>query len=168
MDVSRRIDTGETITYNPDPVRSLPNVDKITGNTTQQDRPAVQTASGTLRKAGRPTSTGKLVRITSPEREAESRAEELRTLRDEAHQEFLNFRGAEITAGATGMPTEPYAGQRYRTAEEAYQAWQDYDRQYAEFRNQYYQEENERQQARLAGDTAMQASLPGRTRSGPR
>lgn len=155
----RRIDTGETITYNPDPVRSLPNVDKITGNTTQQDRPAVQTASGTLRKAGRPTSTGKLVRITSPEREAESRAEELRTLRDEAHQEFLNFRGAEITAGATGMPTEPYAGQRYRTAEEAYQAWQDYDRQYAEFRNQYYQEENERQQARLAGDTAMQASF---------
>ena len=155
----RRIDTGETITYNPDPVRSLPNVDKITGNTTQQDRPAVQTASGTLRKAGRPTSTGKLVRITSPEREAESRAEELRTLRDEAHQEFLNFRGAEITAGATGMPTEPYAGQRYHTAEEAYQAWQDYDRQYAEFRNQYYQEENERQQARLAGDTAMQASF---------
>lgn len=155
----RRIDTGETITYNPDPVRSLPNVDKITGNATQQDRSAVQTASGTLRKAGRPTSAGKLVRITSPEREAESRAEELRTLRDEAHQEFLNFRGAEITAGATGMPTEPYAGQRYRTAEEAYQAWQDYDRQYAEFRNQYYQEENERQQARLAGDTAMQASF---------
>ena len=155
----RRIDTGETITYNPDPVRCLPNVDKITGNATQQDRSAVQTASGTLRKAGRPTSAGKLVRITSPEREAESRAEELRTLRDEAHQEFLNFRGAEITAGATGMPTEPYAGQRYRTAEEAYQAWQDYDRQYAEFRNQYYQEENERQQARLAGDTAMQASF---------
>lgn len=155
----RRIDTGETITYNPDPVRSLPNVDKITGNATQQDRSAVQTASGTLRKAGRPTSAGKLVRITSPEREAESRAEELRTLRDEAHQEFLNFRGAEITAGATGMPTEPYAGQRYRTAEEAYQAWQDYDRQYAEFRNQYYQEENERQQERLAGDTAMQASF---------
>ena len=153
----RRIDTGETITYNPDPVRSLPNVDKITGNATQQDRSAVQTASGTLRKAGRPTSAGKLVRITSPEREAESRAEELRTLRDEAHQEFLNFRGAEITAGATGMPTEPYAGQRYRTAEEAYQAWQDYDRQYTELRNQYYQEENERQQARLAGDTAMQA-----------
>lgn len=109
-------------------------------STTQQDRPAVKTASGTLR-------------------EAESRAEELRTLRDEAHQEFLNFRGAEITAGATGMPTEPYAGQRYRTAEEAYQAWQDYDRQYAEFRNQYYQEENERQQARLTGDTAMQASF---------
>ena len=111
------------------------------------------------KKAGRPTAGGKLSKITSPEREAESRAEELRTLRDEAHQEFLNFRGAEITAGATGMPTEPYAGQRYRTAEEAYQAWQDYDRQYAEFRNQYYQEENERQQARLAGDTAMQASF---------
>ena len=153
----RRIDTGETITYNPDPVRSLPNVAKITGNTTQQDRPAVQTASGTLRKAGRPTSTGKLVRITSPEREAESRAEELRTLRDEAHQEFLNFRGAEITAGATGMPTEPYAGKRYRTAEEAYQAWQDYDQQYTELRNRYYVEENEQQRARLAEDTSMQA-----------
>lgn len=120
-----------------------------------------QTAGETTgkKKAGRPTAGGKLSKITSPEREAESRAEELRTLRDEAHQEFLNFRGAEITAGATGMPTEPYAGQRYRTAEEAYQAWQDYDRQYAEFRNQYYQEENERQQARLAGDTAMQASF---------
>ena len=120
-----------------------------------------QTAGETTgkKKAGRPTAGGKLSKITSPEREAESRAEELRTLRDEAHQEFLNFRGAEITAGATGMPTEPYAGQRYRTAEEAYQAWQDYDRQYAEFRNQYYQEENERQQERLAGDTAMQASF---------
>lgn len=120
-----------------------------------------QTAGETTgkKKAGRPTAGGKLSKITSPEREAESRAEELRTLRDEAHQEFLNFRGAEITAGATGMPTEPYTGQRYRTAEEAYQAWQDYDRQYAEFRNQYYQEENERQQARLAGDTAMQASF---------
>lgn len=130
----------------------------------KQQPSALPTVSGqkkenTLQKAKRPATAGKLVRITSPEREAESRAEELRTLRDEAHREFLNFRGAEITAGATGMPTEPYAGQRYRTAEEAYQAWQDYDRQYAEFRNQYYQEENERQQERLAGDTAMQASF---------
>lgn len=155
----RRIDTGETITYNPDPVRSLPNVDKITGNATQQDRSAVQTASGTLRKAGRPTSAGKLVRITSPEREAERRANELRTLRDEAEQEYRNFQSVEITAAATGMPLGTYTGKKYRTAEEAYQAWQDYDRQYAEFRNQYYQEENERQQERLAGDTAMQASF---------
>lgn len=130
----------------------------------KQQPSALPTVSGqkkenTLQKAKRPATAGKPSKITSPTLEVENQAAELRTLRDEAHQEFLNFRGAEITAGATGMPTEPYAGQRYRTAEEAYQAWQDYDRQYAEFRNQYYQEENERQQARLAGDTAMQASF---------
>ena len=111
------------------------------------------------KKARRPTTAGKLGKITSPVQEAESRAEELRTLRDEAHQEFLNFRGAEITAGAAGTPTEPYTGRRYRTAEEAYQAWQDYDRQYTELRNRYYVEENEQQQARLAQDTSMQASF---------
>nr|DAL79205.1 MAG TPA: Large polyvalent protein associated domain 23 [Caudoviricetes sp.] len=120
-----------------------------------------QTAGETTgkKKAGRPTAGGKLSKITSPTREVENQAAELRTLRDEAHQEFLNFRGAEITAGAAGMPTEPYTGQRYRTAEEAYQAWQDYDRQYTELRNRYYVEENEQQQARLAGDTSMQASF---------
>lgn len=111
------------------------------------------------KKARRPTTAGKLGKITSPVQEAESRAEELRTLRDEAHQEFLNFRGTEITAGAAGTPTEPYTGRRYRTAEEAYQAWQDYDRQYTELRNRYYVEENEQQQARLAQDTSMQASF---------
>ena len=111
------------------------------------------------KKAGRPTTAGKPGQITSPAREAERRAEELRTLRDEAQQEFLNFRGAEITAGAAGMPTESYAGQRYRTAEEAYRARQDYDRQLAELRNRYYQEENEQQRARLAEDASMQASF---------
>lgn len=111
------------------------------------------------KKAGRPTTAGKPGKITSPAREAERRAEELRTLRDEAQQEFLNFRGAEITAGAAGMPTEPYTGQRYRTAEEAYRARQDYDRQLAELRNRYYQEENEQQRARLAEDASMQASF---------
>ena len=60
------------------------------------------------------------------------------------------------------MPTESYAGQRYRTAEEAYRARQDYDRQLAELRNRYYQEENEQQRARLAEDASMQASFcPG-------
>ena len=121
--------------------------------------PSLPTASGALRKAGRPTTAGKPGKITSPAREAERRAEELRTLRDEAQQEFLNFRGAEITAGAAGMPTESYAGQRYRTAEEAYRARQDYDRQLAELRNRYYQEENEQQRARLAEDASMQASF---------
>ena len=121
--------------------------------------PSLPTASGALRKAGRPTTAGKPGKITSPAREAERRAEELRTLRDEAQQEFLNFRGAEITAGAAGMPTEPYTGQRYRTAEEAYRARQDYDRQLAELRNRYYQEENEQQRARLAEDASMQASF---------
>ena len=111
------------------------------------------------KKAGRPTTAGKPGKITSPAQEAERRAEELRTLRDEAQQEFLNFRGAEITAGAAGMPTEPYTGQRYRTAEEAYRARQDYDRQLAELRNRYYQEENEQQRARLAEDASMQASF---------
>ena len=57
------------------------------------------------------------------------------------------------------MPTEPYTGQRYRTAEEAYRARQDYDRQLAELRNRYYQEENEQQRARLAEDASMQASF---------
>ena len=121
--------------------------------------PSLPTASGALRKAGRPTTAGKPGKITSPAREAERRAEELRTLRDEAQQEFLNFRGAEITAGAAGMPTEPYTGQRYRTAEEAYRARQDYDRQLAELRNRYYQEENEQQRARLAEDASMQATF---------
>ena len=121
--------------------------------------PSLPTASGALRKAGRPTTAGKPGKITSPAREAERRAEELRTLRDEAHQEFLNFRGAEITAGAAGMPMEPYTGQRYRTAEEAYRARQDYDRQLAELRNRYYQEENEQQRARLAEDASMQATF---------
>lgn len=121
--------------------------------------PSLPTASGALRKAGRPTTAGKPGKITSPAREAERRAEELRTLRDEAQQEFLNFRGAEITAGAAGMPTEPYTGQRYRTAEEAYRARQDYDRQLAELRNRYYQEENEQQRARLAQDASMQATF---------
>ena len=121
--------------------------------------PSLPTASGALRKAGRPTTAGKPGKITSPAREAERQAEELRTLRDEAQQEFLNFRGAEITAGAAGMPTEPYTGQRYRTAEEAYRARQDYDRQLAELRNRYYQEENEQQRARLAQDASMQATF---------
>ena len=57
------------------------------------------------------------------------------------------------------MPTEPYTGQRYRTAEEAYRARQDYDRQLAELRNRYYQEENEQQRTRLAEDTSTQASF---------
>ena len=162
----RRIGTGEIITYNPDPVRSLPRVDKITGSAGGGTSPSLPTVTSQAagetagrKKAGRPTTAGKPGKITSPAREAERRAEELRTLRDEAQQEFLNFRGAEITAGAAGMPTEPYTGQRYRTAEEAYRARQDYDRQLAELRNRYYQEENEQQRARLAEDASMQASF---------
>ncbi|HJB51791.1 MAG TPA: hypothetical protein H9772_01750 [Candidatus Oscillibacter pullicola] len=89
----------------------------------------------------------------------ENQVAELRALRDEAHQEFLNFRGAEITAGATGMPAESYTGQRYRTAEEAYQAWQDFKTLYDNIRNRYYVEENEQQRARLAEDTSMQAGF---------
>ena len=162
----RRIGTGEIITYNPDPVRSLPRVDKITGSAGGGTSPSLPTVTSQAagetagrKKAGRPTTAGKPGKITSPAREAERRAEELRTLRDEAQQEFLNFRGAEITAGAAGMPTEPYTGQRYRTAEEAYRARQDYDRQLAELRNRYYQEENEQQRARLAQDASMQATF---------
>lgn len=162
----RRIGTGEIITYSPDPVRSLPRVDKITGSAGGGTSPSLPTVTSQAagetagrKKAGRPTTAGKPGKITSPAREAERRAEELRTLRDEAQQEFLNFRGAEITAGAAGMPTEPYTGQRYRTAEEAYRARQDYDRQLAELRNRYYQEENEQQRARLAEDASMQASF---------
>ena len=162
----RRIGTGEIITYSPDPVRSLPRVDKITGSAGGGTSPSLPTVTSQAagetagrKKAGRPTTAGKPGKITSPAQEAERRAEELRTLRDEAQQEFLNFRGAEITAGAAGMPTEPYTGQRYRTAEEAYRARQDYDRQLAELRNRYYQEENEQQRARLAQDASMQATF---------
>ena len=162
----RRIDTGEIITYNPDPVRSMPRVDKITGSAGGGTSPSLPTVTSQAagetagrKKAGRQTTAGKPGKITSPAQEAERRAEELRTLRDEAQQEFLNFRGAEITAGAAGMPTEPYTGQRYRTAEEAYRARQDYDRQLAELRNRYYQEENEQQRARLAQDASMQATF---------
>ena len=162
----RRIGTGEIITYSPDPVRSLPRVDKITGSAGGGTSPSLPTVTSQAagetagrKKAGRPTTAGKPGKITSPAQEAERRAEELRTLRDEAQQEFLNFRGAEITAGAAGMPTEPYTGQRYRTAEEAYRARQDYDRQLAELRNRYYQEENEQQRARLVEDASMQATF---------
>lgn len=42
----RRIDTGEIITYNPDPVRSLPRVDKITGGG-RTASPSLPTVSGT-------------------------------------------------------------------------------------------------------------------------
>lgn len=128
----------------------------------QGDSPSLPTASsqGTLRKADRPTTAGQIAKLQeNTTQKLERRANELRTLRDEAEQEYRNFQSVEITAAATGMPLGTYTGKKYRTAEEAYQAWQDYDRQYAEFRNQYYQEENERQQARLAGDTAMQASF---------
>lgn len=128
----------------------------------QGDSPSLPTASsqGTLRKADRPTTASQIAKLQeNTTQKLERRANELRTLRDEAEQEYRNFQSVEITAAATGMPLGTYTGKKYRTAEEAYQAWQDYDRQYAEFRNQYYQEENERQQARLAGDTAMQASF---------
>ena len=128
----------------------------------QGDSPSLPTASsqGTLRKADRPTTAGQIAKLQeNTTQKLERRANELRTLRDEAEQEYRNFQSVEITAAATGMPLGTYTGKKYRTAEEAYQAWQDYDRQYAELRNQYYQEENERQQARLAGDTAMQASF---------
>lgn len=128
----------------------------------QGDSPSLPTASsqGTLRKADRPTTAGQIAKLQeNTTQKLERRANELRTLRDEAEQEYRNFQSVEITAAATGMPLGTYTGKKYRTAEEAYQAWQDYDRQYTELRNQYYQEENERQQARLAGDTAMQASF---------
>lgn len=138
---------------------------KQSGQGGQQSSPAPAATSGRttagmtvrerlnrLKEAGRQQSPS-LPTVTS------QAAGELRTLRDEAQQEFLNFRGAEITAGAAGMPTESYAGQRYRTAEEAYRARQDYDRQLAELRNRYYQEENEQQRARLAEDASMQASF---------
>ena len=128
----------------------------------QGDSPSLPTASsqGTLRKADRPTTASQIAKLQeNTTQKLERRANELRTLRDEAEQEYRNFQSVEITAAATGMPLGTYTGKKYRTAEEAYQAWQDYDRQYAELRNQYYQEENERQQARLAGDTAMQASF---------
>ena len=42
----RRIDTGEIITYNPDPVRSMPRVDKITGGG-RTASPSLPTVSGT-------------------------------------------------------------------------------------------------------------------------
>lgn len=90
---------------------------------------------------------------TQRKQELESRAEELRTLRDEAEKEFRNYQSAEITAGATGMPTARYTGKKYKTQDEAYQAWKDYDRQYNELRNTYYQEENQEQQTRLGRDT---------------
>ena len=51
------------------------------------------------------------------------------------------------------MPTARYTGKKYKTQDEAYQAWKDYDRQYNELRNTYYQEENQEQQTRLGRDT---------------
>ena len=42
----RRIDTGEIITYNPDPVRSMPRMDKITGGG-RTASPSLPTVSGT-------------------------------------------------------------------------------------------------------------------------
>ena len=52
---------------------------------------------------------------------------ELRDLRDEARQEFLNYRAAS-TAGITlGTPAAgEYTGRKYKSEQEAYDAWQKY------------------------------------------
>ena len=110
----RRIDTGEIITYDPDPVRSLPNVEKITGGR-QGASPSLPTASGW--SGGR----------RGEENAAIAEVTKLRELRDEARQEFLNYRAAS-TAGIT-LGTETggeYTGKKYKSEQEAYDAWQKY------------------------------------------
>ena len=76
--------------------------------------------------------------------------------------------------GPAGIPEFPGCGDHRRGCGDAhrvvcraeiphgggsYRARQDYDRQLAELRNRYYQEENEQQRARLAEDASMQASF---------
>ena len=98
----RRIDTGEIITYNPDPVRSLPQVSKITGGgqTASPSLPTLSDWSGGRRGEG----NAAIAKVT-----------ELRDLRDEARQEFLNYRAAS-TAGITlGTPAAgEYTGRKYK------------------------------------------------------
>ena len=148
--------TGQEIRYNPDPVRSRPQVDKITGGG-QTASPSLPTASGALRKAGRDAKLNTQGKIEGDSLEkTEAR---LRTLMNEAEEDLQGFRAAEITAGAAGMPTEPYTGQRYRTVEEAEEAYRDFKALYDNIRNRYYVEENEQQRARLAEDASMQASF---------
>ena len=110
----RRIDTGEIITYNPDPVRSLPQVSKITGGgqTASPSLPTLSDWSGGRRGEG----NAAIAKVT-----------ELRDLRDEARQEFLNYRAAS-TAGITlGTPAAgEYTGRKYKSEQEAYDAWQKY------------------------------------------
>ena len=153
----RRIDTGEIITYNPDPVRSLPQVEKITGGR-RTASPSLPTASGALRKADRETKLNTQGKIE--ENSLEKTEARLRTLMNEAEEDLQGFR-ADTARIANGIPITDggYQGKRYRTMEEAEKAYQDFKTLYDNIRNRYYVEENEQQQARLAGDTSMQASF---------
>lgn len=153
----RRIDTGEIITYNPDPVRSLPQVEKITGGR-RTASPSLPTASGALRKADRETKLNTQGKIE--ENSLEKTEARLRTLMNEAEEDLQGFR-ADTARIANGIPITDggYQGKRYRTMEEAEEAYQDFKTLYDNIRNRYYVEENEQQQARLAGDTSMQASF---------
>ncbi len=149
--------TGQEIRYNPDPVRSRPQVDKITGGG-QMASPSLPTASGALRKAGRETKLN--IQRKIEENSLEKTEARLRTLMNEAEEDLQGFR-ADTARIANGIPITDggYQGKRYRTMEEAGEAYQDFKTLYDNIRNRYYVEENEQQQARLAGDTSMQASF---------
>ena len=149
--------TGQEIRYNPDPVRSRPQVDKITGGG-QPASPSLPTASGALRKADRETKLNTQGKIE--ENSLEKTEARLRTLMNEAEEDLQGFR-ADTARIANGIPITNggYQGKRYRTIEEAEEAYRDFKTLYDNIRNRYYVEENEQQQARLAGDTSMQASF---------
>lgn len=150
----RRKDTGAVITYDPDPVRSLPRVSQITGGG-QGASPSLPTASGALRKAGRDTKSNTQGKIEGNSlKKTETR---LRTLMNEAEEDLQGFR-ADTARIANGIPITDggYQGKKYRTMEEAEEAYRDFKTLYDNIRNRYYVEENERQRTRLAEDTSTQ------------
>ena len=149
--------TGQEIRYNPDPVRSRPQVDKITGGG-QTASPSLPTASGALRKAGRETKLNTQGKIE--ENSLEKTESRLRTLMNEAEEDLRGFQ-ADTARIANGIPITDggYQGKKYRTMEEAEEAYQDFKTLYDNIRNRYYVEENEQQRARLAEDTSMQAGF---------
>lgn len=149
--------TGQEIRYNPDPVRSRPQVDKITGGG-QTASPSLPTASGALRKAGRDTKLNTQGKIE--ENSLEKTESRLRTLMNEAEEDLRGFQ-ADTARIANGIPITDggYQGKKYRTMEEAEEAYQDFKTLYDNIRNRYYVEENEQQRTRLAEDTSTQASF---------
>lgn len=107
----------------------------------QTASPSLPTATGALRKAGRETKLNTQGKIE--ENSLEKTESRLRTLMNEAEEDLKGFR-ADTARIANGIPITDggYQGKRYRTMEEAEEAYQDFKTLYDNIRNRYYVEEN--------------------------